>query len=96
MSRKGDMLSESTRRELVENTFKRWGSDKRPEMSDEAIGQMMAITLGLGALFGENIETEREWMNTPNRKFKTRPITMVLAGSLKEVMQEVDRMRSPW
>ncbi len=80
--------------EAVANTFARWGSDKRPMFSPAEVGLMLSISLGLGALFDENAEAERQWMQSQHSALKTRPITAVLAGSLDEVLNLVNRERN--
>lgn len=77
--------------DVVANTFRRWGLMQRPKLSREDAGKMLAISIGLGSLFNENEEAEREWMQTPHSALKTRPITAVLAGSFDEVLALVNK-----
>jgi len=87
-------MKEAAIREIVANTFSRWGSYSRPELSEADVGKLLAISLGLGCLFNESIEAERKWMQTPNSVFKTRPLTMVLAGQFDPVLEQVEKERN--
>jgi imidazoleglycerol phosphate synthase glutamine amidotransferase subunit HisH len=80
-------------KDLIANTFERWGVLQRPKLTREEVGKMMGISIGLGSLFNESVEAERDWMQTPHRAFKTRPITMVLAGRWDEVLAQVHHER---
>lgn len=79
--------------EAIANTFERWGLLQHPKLSQEETGKVLAISLGLGGLFNENAEAERDWMQTPHPAFKTRPVTMVLAGHFDEVLAQVEKER---
>jgi hypothetical protein len=80
--------------DAVENTFARWGSDARPTFDRENAAKMLAIGLGLDALFNGDADAERLWMQTPHQELKTRPITAVLAGALDEVLMLVNAERN--
>lgn len=81
--------------EAVDLVFRRWGSLSRPMMDREQCGKVLAISLALGALFNENAEAEKDWMQTPRREFRSRPITMVNAGHIDAVLDLVMQECNP-
>lgn len=80
----------------MKNIFEGWGLYSVPDWLDEKQKvQVLAISAGLGCLFGDDREAEKNWMQTPMSCFKSRPITIVLAGRMNEVLDRVNLERMP-
>ena len=79
--------------EITDRIFDRWGVLSKPLLDKEQAAYVLAISLGLGAIFNESAEAERDWIQTPHRDLRTRPITAILAGSFREVLCLVERER---
>lgn len=77
----------------LENTFARWGCSVCPQLDREDAGRVLAITIGLGALFNENAAAEKHWLRTRHQDLRAEPMTMILSGRVAEVLAVVDRMR---
>lgn len=55
------------------------------DMKDR-IGYVVAISLGLGILFDENIQSEKRWLRQPNKKLQGKsPLDYMLEGSMQNV-----------
>lgn len=83
----------SIKANVTDKIFKRWGCSDIPELNMDDFGKALCISLGLGAIFNEDAECELAWMQSHHNQFKTRPITMVYAGRLDEVLELVNRYR---
>lgn len=58
---------------------------------EERAGYVVAISLGLGALFDEHIEAERAWLNQPRTRFSDRTaLEFMLEGSMINLWQVAD------
>ena len=58
---------------------------------EERAGYVVAISLGLGALFNENIKAERAWLNQPRTRFSNRTaLDHLLQGSMTNLLQVAD------
>jgi len=79
--------------DMADQLFARWGATARPMLDREQLGKALAISIGLGTIFNEDAKAERTWMQTPHSALRTRPITAVLAGSLDEVLDLVNKER---
>ena len=80
----------------MKNIFERWGRYDIPDwLSEKQKLEVVAISIGLDCLFGGDREAERNWMQTPMACFKSRPITIVLAGRMHEVLDRVNLERMP-
>ena len=79
--------------DAAENTFDRWGLAVRPILTNEEVGMVLAISLGLGALCGENIQAEREWMELFHKELGGSALVAVLQGRFREVLNLVERHR---
>jgi hypothetical protein len=80
--------------EIGRSLFQRWGASAYPSMDKDQVGDLLAISIGLGALFNEDAAAEREWMQSQHSAFRTRPITMLLAGHIKQVLDQVNKERN--
>ena len=80
--------------DAVDNTFTRWGLTARPIMDRQQCAEVTAISLGLGALFNEDINAERLWMKQPRRELRGSASTAVLQGRTSEVLAIVNRERN--
>ena len=78
---------------IAAKLFERWGSGFRPLTDKADVGKLLAISIGLGALFNENEEAERQWMQTPHAALKTRPITVLYSEAYQEVLDQVNKER---
>jgi len=79
--------------EIGQNLFQRWGAAAYPMMDKDQVAQLLSISIGLGALFNEDATAERHWMQTPHSAFRSRPITMLLAGHIDQVLDQVNKER---
>ena len=80
--------------DLAGIALNRWGDGGgHPNYSEQQLGEIMAISVGLGALFDENIEAERRWMQTIRVSLGCRPITAILRGDTAPVLALVNKER---
>lgn len=86
-------MPKQSQNDIVDHLFARWGTTVRPEMDREQLGKVLAISVGLGTIFNESADAERAWMQEPHQSLRTRPITAVLAGSIDEVLDLVNKER---
>lgn len=80
--------------EVMDKIFQRWGHESAPPMQPHHYGEILSISIGLGSLFNESAEAERHWMQSQHSAFKTRPITMVFAGRIRDVLDQVNKERN--
>jgi len=81
--------------EAMKTIFRRWGLYSVPPwLEPDQKAQILAISVGLGCLFNEDPEAEKDWMQRPMACFKSRPITIVLAGRMGEVLDRVNLERN--
>ena len=77
---------------IADQVFTRWGASARPIITDRTeSAKLLAISLGLGGLFGEDIAAERQWMKTPRKDLRGTAYTAVLQGRFDEVLSAVHR-----
>lgn len=79
--------------EIADNVFARWGLSARPTMTKEEASMALAISLGLGALFDENIQAERHWLAQPRKELRGTARTAVLQGRFRAVLDLVEKER---
>jgi hypothetical protein len=60
----------------------------------DRIGYVMAITLGLGALFDENVDAEIGWLQTEHPFLKEPPLAFMLRGRMKHLITVADIVRA--
>jgi hypothetical protein len=81
--------------QIADQAFTRWGASARPIITDRTeSAKLLAISLGLGTLFREDIKSEREWMKTPQKCLRGTAYTAVLQGRFDEVLTAVNRARN--
>ncbi|UEM16783.1 DUF2384 domain-containing protein [Bradyrhizobium barranii subsp. barranii] len=80
--------------EIARKLFQRWGASAYPAMDRDQVGKLLAISIGLGALFNEDAEAERNWMHAPHQVFRGRPLTKLLAGHIDQVLDQVNKERN--
>lgn len=74
--------------------FNRWGDGGScKEYNREEMAQLLAISIGLGALFGESLEAERAWMQTFHPALKCRPLVALIRGETAAVLAVVNNER---
>jgi hypothetical protein len=48
---------------------------------------VLAISVGLGAIFNEVIDAERKWLNLPNHKLNGKtPLAFMLEGPMRNIL----------
>lgn len=82
--------------DIGQKLFQRWGATAYPIMDKDQVTKLLAISIGLGAIFNEDPDAERHWMQSTHRSFRggQRPITLLLAGHIDEVHEQVMRERN--
>jgi hypothetical protein len=60
----------------------------------DRIGYVLAITLGLGALFDENVEAEISWLQTEHPLLKAPPLDFMLRGRMINLITVADIVRA--
>lgn len=79
---------------IADQVFTRWGASARPIITDEKeSAKLLAISLGLGGLFAEDVHAERQWMKAPRRDLRGTAYTAVLQGRFDEVLAAVNKER---
>lgn len=87
------MMTETTYAEGTRLLFTRWGAKEWPSYDRSDYGHLWAISLGLGALFNEDAEAERKWMNTKHPSLDYTPLHAVLNGEVRRVSDVVLKER---
>jgi len=78
----------------IKYAFERWGLSPPDWLDEKQKIDIICINIGLECLFNEDPEAERNWMQTPMACFKSRPITVILAGRTGEVLDRVNFERN--
>jgi hypothetical protein len=60
----------------------------------DRIGYVMAITLGLGTLFDENVDAEISWLQTEHPLLKEPPLAFMLRGRMINLITVADIVRA--
>lgn len=79
--------------EIADKILARWGSQRRGLWSREGAGKLLAISLGLGALFDEDEQAECSWMWTHRDALGATPLQAVLDGRIDLVVNLVNQER---
>jgi len=57
-----------------------------PQDARDRAAHVLAISLGLGALFKENADAERKWLNLPHSKLNAKtPLAFMLEGRMVNI-----------
>jgi Protein of unknown function (DUF2384) len=58
-----------------------------PQDARDRAAFVLAISVGLGAIFNEVIDAERKWLNLPNHKLNGKtPLAFMLEGPMKNIL----------
>jgi hypothetical protein len=58
-----------------------------PQDARDRAVQVLAISVGLGTIFNEVIDAEREWLNLPNCKLNGKtPLAFMLEGPMRNIL----------
>jgi hypothetical protein len=58
-----------------------------PQDARDRVAHLLAISLGLGAIFNEVIDAERKWLNLPHYKLNDKmPLAFMLEGPMKNIL----------
>lgn len=82
---------------IADATIARWnlkrGKDHR-DYTREEVGKILDISIGLGALFNEDVKAECAWMNSHSPKLGMTPVDAILNGKIDKVVILVRKARN--
>jgi hypothetical protein len=81
--------------DAANKVYMRWGITARPVLTSKAdVGRLLAISIGLGALFHEDRQAEMQWIKRTHPALRASPYHLILQGRFDEVLVVVNRERN--
>jgi hypothetical protein len=77
----------------AEGVWHRWEVWVPPELDKLGETKVLAISLGLGALFNESVEAEKVWMRHWHPALECSPLEAILLGDIDGVVALVNYER---
>lgn len=78
---------------VVDRIFARWGFWCRPTMDRTQMITILAISVGLETVFGDNPEAEKRWLGQKFKELRGSARNAVMSGKLGPVLDLVNKER---